>query len=426
MHEKSIVISPAVALGAALVACTGPVSTSHVAIAISPPAVSVPSGQTEQFSATLTGTSDTAVTWSVSEAAGGTISAAGLYTAPPAAGTYHVVATSQVDSSRSAIATVTVTAAGTAPARESWVWVYADYANVLDAIGAHKASFTHVSPTFYTVNYGYQSGVAWYSNCPNMSNCSANGTNSFNGLTTRQFTDRVAALGLVTVPLIYGGAGNAGTDTGIQNILDNLNGAGDAFVAAMAAEAVANGYGGYNIDWETGGAINDAYAGKFVAFVDKFKAALAPHGMSLSVDAIVSDIDGSWCSGNHGYMDFPKLAASSVDRIMIEDYTSRFGTATTSCQNTVLSNTSPALCDFTFTGMLNMMCSPNLPLDKAVIGLEANPTNTNLIAGAAFSTIRSYGFTRVAVWPQQPFMNATGIQPAGATWYGLLQGFLAP
>jgi hypothetical protein len=311
--------------------------------------------------------------------------------------------------------------------KESWVWVYTDYSTVLTSITNNKASFTHVSPTFYTVNYDYQSGVAFYSTCPNNGsnfNCTRNSSNSFAGMTTKSFTDKVAALGLATVPAIYGGSGNLGSDVGIQNLLNNTNGAADAFISAMTAEAVSNGYAGYNIDWEAGTSIDGSYADKFVAFVDKFKAALAPHGMSLSVDAIVSNINGTWCSGNSGFLDFPKLAASSVDRIIIEDYVNAPGTATTSCQHVVLSTTSPVACDFTLTGELNMMCAPNLPLEKAVIGLEADPSATNPIAGAAFSTIKSYGFTRVAVWPQAPFMNTSGIKPAGATWYALLQDFV--
>ena len=60
------------------------------------------------FSALVTGMSNTAVTWSVEEPQGGTITEAGLYTAPGVAGTYHVVVTSQVDPTKSDRATVTV------------------------------------------------------------------------------------------------------------------------------------------------------------------------------------------------------------------------------------------------------------------------------------------------------------------------------
>lgn len=87
-----------------------------VAVAISPTTASVAVGRTAQFSATVSGSSNSAVTWSIQEgAAGGTISGAGLYTAPSAAGTYHVVATSQADATKSATATVVVTALAPPP-----------------------------------------------------------------------------------------------------------------------------------------------------------------------------------------------------------------------------------------------------------------------------------------------------------------------
>jgi hypothetical protein len=61
------------------------------------------------FSATVTGATDRSVTWSVQEgAAGGTITAAGVYTAPSTAGTYHVVATSRADTTKRSVATVSV------------------------------------------------------------------------------------------------------------------------------------------------------------------------------------------------------------------------------------------------------------------------------------------------------------------------------
>jgi WD40 repeat protein len=81
-----------------------------VSITVSPSAVTVSSTGTQSFTATVTGTNNTGVTWSVQEGVtGGSITSAGAYTAPQAAGTYHVVATSQADNTKSATATVTVT-----------------------------------------------------------------------------------------------------------------------------------------------------------------------------------------------------------------------------------------------------------------------------------------------------------------------------
>ncbi len=85
------------------------VTVPPVAVAISPNAATVFSNGTQNFTATVTGTTNVAVTWSVQEgAAGGSITSAGIYSAPQAIGTYHVIATSQADSSKSAMAGVNV------------------------------------------------------------------------------------------------------------------------------------------------------------------------------------------------------------------------------------------------------------------------------------------------------------------------------
>jgi hypothetical protein len=81
-------------------------SPPTVTVAIRPLSALVQTGGQQQFSATVTGTSNSAVSWS---AAGGTISSSGLFTAGNTVGTYNVIATSVADSSKSAQATVTVT-----------------------------------------------------------------------------------------------------------------------------------------------------------------------------------------------------------------------------------------------------------------------------------------------------------------------------
>ena len=80
-------------------------------VIISPVTATIGTGATQAFTATVSGATSTTVTWSVQEGAtGGTVSSTGLYTAPTVAGTYHVVATSQADTSKKAVATITVTA----------------------------------------------------------------------------------------------------------------------------------------------------------------------------------------------------------------------------------------------------------------------------------------------------------------------------
>ena len=253
-------------------------------------------------------------------------------------------------------------------------------------------------------------------------------------MTTAAYTKQLASAGLATVPAIYAGSANGGSDTGVENILNNTNGAATSFIAAMVQEAVTNGYAGYNLDWEMGSAVGGTYADKFIAFVNTFKAALKPHGMSLSVDAIVSNINGTWCSGNSGYLDFNKLATSSIDRVIIETYTSTLGTAFSSCQAVVLSTSAPAACpvnssgnDVTATGLFNFMCH-NLPASMVVIGLETYSTGSNPIAGQAVSIMRQYGMSKIAVWPQiegsYPFLSAQGLVASQADWYSLLKAFL--
>jgi hypothetical protein len=81
-----------------------------VIVALTPTTASVAPGGTVQFTATVTGSSDVGLTWSVQEgAAGGSVSSTGLYTAPATAGTFHVVATSNADPSKTSVAVVTVT-----------------------------------------------------------------------------------------------------------------------------------------------------------------------------------------------------------------------------------------------------------------------------------------------------------------------------
>jgi hypothetical protein len=90
--------------------------TSNTSVSVTPSSAALPIGGTRQLAATVTGQpagGSSAVTWSVTEgAAGGSVSASGLYSAPAVPGTYHVVATSQYDGTKSATCTLTVQAGG--------------------------------------------------------------------------------------------------------------------------------------------------------------------------------------------------------------------------------------------------------------------------------------------------------------------------
>src|SRR5690349_8246056 len=93
-------------------------STGGVTVTITPTTASLQTTKTQQFTATVTGSSNVAVTWKVNDVVGGnstigTVSTSGLYTAPAAApspNTVNVTATSAADTSKSASASVTVNA----------------------------------------------------------------------------------------------------------------------------------------------------------------------------------------------------------------------------------------------------------------------------------------------------------------------------
>ncbi|MGA2483670.1 MAG: hypothetical protein ABSF92_11210 [Candidatus Acidiferrales bacterium] len=100
---------------------TGPVAPPpppppSISVTVSPGTASVLLGLTQQFTASVSGTTNTAVTWSVNNvpgggAATGTINSQGLYVAPPsvpAPATVAVSATSQADTTKSASAQTTI------------------------------------------------------------------------------------------------------------------------------------------------------------------------------------------------------------------------------------------------------------------------------------------------------------------------------
>jgi hypothetical protein len=96
--------------GLILAACGGSSlspSAKAVSISASPSTATIVSGKTQQFTATVSNSTNTGVTWA---ATSGTVSASGLFTAPTVASSIQisVTATSQADSSQKATVTLTV------------------------------------------------------------------------------------------------------------------------------------------------------------------------------------------------------------------------------------------------------------------------------------------------------------------------------
>jgi hypothetical protein len=151
----------------------GGTSASGVSVTVNPIAGHTAPSGTVQFSATVSGSADTAVVWSVEEGAtGGTISAAGLYTAPATAGTYHVVATSHADSSALGTATVSVNSVGNCtslPASGTWENVSPSAVSATDG-GTFSQGFSEAlvvdpfDPAVVWLAVGYQ-GIFKSENC---------------------------------------------------------------------------------------------------------------------------------------------------------------------------------------------------------------------------------------------------------------------
>jgi hypothetical protein len=84
-----------------------------ISVAVTPAISHLAPAATVQLSAVVTGTTDTAVAWAVQEgSAGGSVSAAGQYSAPTAPGTYHIIATSHANAQATGTATVIVSQIG--------------------------------------------------------------------------------------------------------------------------------------------------------------------------------------------------------------------------------------------------------------------------------------------------------------------------
>ncbi len=153
-----------------------------VAVSVSPNTASLNPGGTKQFTATVTGTTNTDVSWSVScsEAPCGTIDGTGLYTAPASIDEEDdpvtVTATSVSDNTKSATATVTLVPTVTvslAPATVS-----------LNAGGTQQFTATVTGNT--------NKAVTWTLSCTNTGNCGTiDGTGLYNAPATINTADTV-------------------------------------------------------------------------------------------------------------------------------------------------------------------------------------------------------------------------------------------
>ncbi|MFP2896411.1 hypothetical protein [Corallococcus sp. 4LFB] len=163
-----------------------PVVVPTVVVSVTPKTATVDQGAAVNLSAEVTGTSVVAVTWAVEGgSANGTVTSAGVYTAPNKPGTYTVTATSVADASSKDTAVITVPVAGTVkyvdPTGTGWRLVRnaslsSGNTLVLDLVGpagqsgrgadltlaldGTTASWSTVDGSEYVANGGYDLGAA--------------------------------------------------------------------------------------------------------------------------------------------------------------------------------------------------------------------------------------------------------------------------
>ncbi|HEY4105287.1 MAG TPA: hypothetical protein VGM44_15425 [Polyangiaceae bacterium] len=300
-----------------------------------------------------------------------------------------------------------VAAGGARPAnphnRQVLVWIWQNYRVAIATVLKNQNSFTHISPAIYQMNYDYQSGV--------VEGESANGY--YDGLNGAQMATALHTAGIKVVPLIYAGAGNNGVDNGIRNIATNPTIAQN-FIDAQVQEALTQGYDGWNLDWEVGDGTDEQYSQGLISFLTAFRAALNAHQLELSFDL------GGWyvkqCtdSGGTGLVDLTTLGPA-VDQAIIEDYSKTFGSPAAGCPSTVPSEMDCG----SFGNGLSVMCATT----SSAVSIGLITPDSNSFAPQALDAIGSYGFKSVALWPDDAFLNSTGI-PNSQSWFDVFGNWL--
>lgn len=217
-----------------------------VQVSIAPADVEIVPAAIQQFACTVTGSTNTQCNWRVQEgAAGGTISAAGLYTAPAATGTYHVIAASAADPTRTATATVRVASPIAATAwvtgyYAGWYWDVMYPPQEVDMTAMTHFVFGRVAPGGGSLG-GTPGTVVRGAGTAHDPGLSPDGTRSVEDyLVQRAHAAQTRAL------LMLGGDG----PDGIGFLLSTTDAMRPTFVRNIVDYLVAHDYDGVDIDWE--------------------------------------------------------------------------------------------------------------------------------------------------------------------------------
>ncbi len=266
--------------------------TTGVSVSVTPTAATLPLGGVQTFTATVTGSSNTAVTWSVLEGStGGTITSSGTYTAPRTAGTYHVVATSSADATKKATADAGVT--GPVGNTNKWVSGYYTGWNA-DDYPPEKVDFsamTHIIVGRVTPN---TDGTV-----------DAHFDNSNGSAMAKTLSTRAHAAGRKAL-IMVGGAGEHDNWVGAASSANR-----ERFVQSLLKAMDDHGYDGLDIDWEP---VEEADKPDLLALVQRLRQARP--GMLLTFpigwvnNNFASDASLKW---------YPQLA-QSLDQVNVMSY----------------------------------------------------------------------------------------------------------
>jgi Putative Ig domain len=270
-------------LAVAVLACgeSSTPGTADISVTVSPRAATVAPGGSTTFSAHVNGASagqSTAVMWSVQEGGGGRVDASGKYTAPGSTGTFHVLATSAANPSRTDTATVTVASSSAPTVTSSQLpdgTVGSSYSTTLSVAGGS-------SPYAWAVTAG--SLPAGLTLAPSTGAISGTPTSAGTSSFTVQVTDsasHVASAGLaITIsaaspidqsilPAMYQTAWDPGITGGIPGDSDPVR-------PATVWLPAGNPYNGYSVNPTLTGTTNAA------AFTSAFQAAINSAGAAAT------------------------------------------------------------------------------------------------------------------------------------------------
>lgn len=214
-----------------------------VVVSIAPATAQVSTSGTQTFACSVTGATNTQCTWTAN---GGTVTTAGVFTAPTTAGTSQVVATSVTDITKSATATVTVVS--DAPTSQKWVtgyyagWYWETYPpQEVDMSAMTHFVFGRVAPGSGTLGgrpgeIVKGAGTAQQADLPGTPNP---GQSIEDYLVSRAHTSGTKAL------LMLGGMGD-----GVGFLRSSSDAIRPTFVKNLVDYLIAHDYDGVDLDWE--------------------------------------------------------------------------------------------------------------------------------------------------------------------------------